>query len=73
MIPNPWDRPLLTVDEAAQVLGVHRSTVYRMMDRRELGRAGPGRVATTEVLAHLGLPVPPPPTDPLAPRIVTAR
>jgi len=59
--PNPTTRPLLTVEEAADLLGISRSTAYRRVEDGTLPVIRLGtrttRIATAELLAMLGLPV----------------
>ena len=58
-LPNPESRPLLTVGEAATLLGVSRSTAYRRVEDGTLPVLRLGerttRVITGELLRMLGL------------------
>ena len=61
-LPDPHDTPLLTVEEAAEVLGISRSTAYRRVDDGTLPVLRLGdrttRVVTGELLRLLAIDAP---------------
>ena len=61
-VPDPNEKPLLTVDEAESLLGVSRSTIYRRINDGTLPSIRLGarstRLATAEVLRMLGFVAP---------------
>ncbi len=60
MLPNPTERPTLSIPEAGEVLGISRDLAYRAAARGDLPtiRLGPKRlrVPTAQLLALLGVP-----------------
>lgn len=60
-LPLPAQRPLLSVEEGRQILGISRSTMYRRIADGTIPvvRLGPRstRIPTAELLALLGLKV----------------
>ena len=60
-VPDPSVKPLLTVEEVGNLLGVSRSTVYRRIKDGTLPSIRLGarstRVATAEILRMLGFVV----------------
>jgi excisionase family DNA binding protein len=58
VLPDPQDRPTLSADEAADLLGVGRSTVYRAVKSGDLPAIVLGRtvrIPTVPLLSLLGL------------------
>jgi excisionase family DNA binding protein len=58
MIPNPVERPTITVEEAAEILGIGRSAAYAAIHRGELAAIRIGRtlkVPTAPLLKMLGI------------------
>ena len=57
--PNPQTKPLLTIDEVAELLGISRSTAYRRVEDGTLPvfRLGDRttRIPTGELAAMLGI------------------
>ncbi len=43
LVPDPLERPLLTIEEAAQILGVCRATGYNLATRGDLPTVKVGR------------------------------
>lgn len=59
--PNPWLKPLLSITEAADLLGCDRATAYRSVKAGKLPVVdilGAARIRTVDLLSILGLPVP---------------
>lgn len=57
MLPNPKERPTITVEEAAQVLGISRNSAYEAAHSGELPVVRLGRrllVPTARLLKLLG-------------------
>ncbi|MCP4225061.1 MAG: helix-turn-helix domain-containing protein [Actinomycetia bacterium] len=56
-LPDPHDKPLLTVDEVAEILNISRSTVYRRIKDGTLPSIGLGgaRIPTAQLYRLLGL------------------
>lgn len=65
--PNPWERPLISVEEAGRLLGMSRRTAYRAAADGYLPTIR-GRVPVAGLMEMMGLPVPAAP--PPRPRIV---
>lgn len=66
-LPDPWERPLLTVPEAARALGIPKRTAYQAVRDLELPTVEMGgwlRVSTRYVYEALGEPLPPRPGQP---------
>lgn len=62
-IPDPLQRPTLTVDAVAKILHVSRASAYLAVDRGELPSIRVGRrilVPTAALLALLGYAIPAP-------------
>lgn len=60
MLPDPRERPLLTVPEAGEALGLGRSAAYEAVRRGDLPSLSIGRrrlVPTARLYALLGLPL----------------
>ena len=65
--PNPWECPLITIEQAAPLLHMSRRTAYRAAAAGRIPTMG-SKVPVAALMVLVGLPVPPPPA--LRPRIV---
>jgi excisionase family DNA binding protein len=68
LLPDPRERPTLTVEEAAAILGIGRGSAYEAVQTGALPALRIGRrlvVPTAAIHRLLGFPVPEPATDPV--------
>lgn len=64
-LPNPWTTPILSITDAASLLGMSRATLYRRVAAGRLTTYG-GKVPTAALYRYLDLPIP---ERPVVPRV----